>query len=57
MTRWTLSLSWGPSGGFYLHRHRVCLGRLALTFVPDVEIDDLMEAYVERAEGSGTARA
>jgi hypothetical protein len=44
--KWTVALSWGPSGGFYLHRHRVCLGRFALTIIPRVEIDDLMEAYV-----------
>lgn len=48
-TRWTLALSWGPSGGIYLHPRRVCLGPVAVTFVPRVEIDDLMEAYV--AEG------
>jgi hypothetical protein len=45
-TRWTLALSWGPSGGFYLHPHRICLGHIALTFLPRVEIDDLMETYV-----------
>lgn len=44
--RGTVSLSWGPSGGFYLHSHRVCLGCLALTYNPGVEIHDLMEAYV-----------
>lgn len=49
MRRGTLSISWGPSGGWYVHHHRICLGRLALTFVPGVEIDDLMEAYVEAA--------
>ena len=42
----TIALSWGPYGGFYLHRHRICLGWLALTYVK-VEIDDLMEAYVK----------
>jgi hypothetical protein len=47
--RWTLALSWGPSGGFYLsagYCKRVCLGRLALTLIPGAEVDDLMEAYV-----------
>ena len=47
--KWTLALSWGPSGGFYLHPHRVCLGRLAVTWLR-LEIDDLMEAYVEAGE-------
>lgn len=51
--RGTLALSWGPYGGFYLHRHRVCLGWLAVTYVRH-EIDDLMEAYVERQEGRAT---
>jgi hypothetical protein len=43
----TLAVSWGRYGGFYLHRHRICLGWLAVTYVP-VEIDDLMRAYAER---------
>lgn len=51
--RWTLALSWGPSGGVYVHPRRVCLGRLAVTFVPRVEIDDLMEAYVEAGPWTG----
>lgn len=46
--RGTLAISWGPWGGVYLHRRRICLGWLAITFVPSVEIDDLMEAYVDR---------
>lgn len=41
----TIALSSGRYGGFYLHRHRVCLGRVALTYCPAVEIDDLMEGY------------
>ena len=45
----TIAFSWGPWGGFYLHRHRVCLGWLALTYVA-VEIDDLMEAYADLPE-------
>lgn len=44
--RWTLSLSWGPSGGFYVVRRRVCLWKLAVTFL-NVEIDDLMEGYIQ----------
>jgi hypothetical protein len=40
----TLALSWGPSGGFYLHPRRICLGRVALTYVPNFEVDDMMEA-------------
>jgi hypothetical protein len=43
----TLALSWGPYGGFYLHPRRVCLGWVALTYVRP-EMDDLMEAYVQR---------
>ena len=48
MPHFTVALSVGPWGGFYLHRgffHRLCLGYVALTVVP-VELDDLMEAYV-----------
>lgn len=42
----TLALSWGRWGGFYLHRHRICLGWIALTHTP-VEIDDLMKGYAQ----------
>lgn len=45
----TLALSWGRYGGFYVHRGemwRVCLGRVALTYVPN-EIDELIRAYVD----------
>lgn len=42
----TLALSWGRWGGFYLHRHRACLGWVAVTYTP-VEIDDLMEGYTQ----------
>lgn len=45
----TLSLSWGRYGGFYVCRWRVCLGFVALTYVP-VEIDDLMHAYADELE-------
>jgi hypothetical protein len=51
--RGTLALSWGPSGGVYVNRgycKRVCLGPVALTYIPDTEIEDLMRAYVEAAE-------
>lgn len=43
----TFALSWGAWGGFYLDLgfcKRICLGWLALTYVP-VDLDDLMEAY------------
>lgn len=50
--RGTLSLSWGPSGGFYVCRHRLCLGRVALTYVPGVEIDALMAAYADCIAGA-----
>jgi hypothetical protein len=49
--RFTVAVSAGPWGGFYVHRgffHRLCLGWVAITVVP-VELDDLMEAYVARA--------
>lgn len=45
----TVSVSWGSYGGFYLHRHRVCLGWIALTYTP-VDLDALMRAYVELHE-------
>jgi len=41
----TLAISWGRYGGFYLHRQRVCLGWMALTYI-NVELDDLMKTYV-----------
>ncbi len=46
--RWTVAVSYGPFGGFYYHRgnaRRLCLGRLAITFIGWLEIDDLMDAY------------
>ncbi len=46
----TLALSWGAYGGFYLHSHRICLGWVALTLIPDVEVESLMEAYIEKQE-------
>lgn len=51
----TFALSWGRYGGFYLLRWRtprvgkpwrLCLGRIALTYLP-VEIDDMLRAYVK----------
>ena len=41
-----LSISWGRNGGYYLTRWRICLGKVAITYLP-VEIDDLMRAYGE----------
>lgn len=46
----TLALSWGANGGFYLHPRRVCLGRVALTLIPDVEIEDMMRAWCDVPE-------
>lgn len=46
----TLALSWGEYGGFYLHPRRVYLGRVALTLIPKVEIEDMMRAYIEKWE-------
>lgn len=48
--RGTLSLSWGPYGGFYLHPRRICLGWVAITLIPDVEIDDMMAAWADRLD-------
>jgi hypothetical protein len=45
----TLALSWGEYGGFYLHPRRICLGRVALTYLPKVEIEDLMDTYIAAA--------
>ena len=46
----TLALSWGPYGGFYVERdqtcRRLCLGWLAITYVPSVEVDALLRAYL-----------
>jgi hypothetical protein len=43
----TLALSWGRYGGFYLHRYRVCIGWIALTWLP-LDLDDILhEAYPE----------
>jgi hypothetical protein len=44
----TLALSWGPWGGFYVTRSRVCLGFVAITLLRHHEIDDLMEGYLGR---------
>lgn len=46
----TLAISWGAYGGFYLHPRRICLGWVALTYCPKVEIDALMEAYASDKE-------
>lgn len=43
----TLALSWGAYGGFYVHRHRLCLGWVALTYVPGVEVEEMMRAYLD----------
>jgi len=45
--RGTLALSWGACGGFYVHRHRVCVGWVAITFVPGVEVDEMMRGYLD----------
>ncbi len=49
MKKGTLAVSWGAYGGFYLSRHRICLGWVAITLIPAVEIEDLMQAYVDAA--------
>lgn len=43
----TLALSWGPYGGFYVTRSRVCLGFVAITLLPENEIDELMEGFCD----------
>lgn len=48
-TRGTLAVSWGPWGGLYVHRARLCLGWVALTYVP-IELDDLMEGWTAHRE-------
>lgn len=40
----TLALSWGKFGGFYFHwryTKRICLGWLAITYIPD-DLDNLL---------------
>lgn len=46
----TVAVSWGKTGGWYIARGRVCLGRLALTFVPHVELDQMMRAYADQQD-------
>lgn len=46
----TIALSWGANGGVYVCRTRLCLWRVAITYVPRVELDDMMRAWVERAD-------
>lgn len=50
MRRGFISVSWGTYGGFYTHPNRVCLGWVALTWLP-VEIEDLMRAYTDTNDG------
>jgi hypothetical protein len=47
VSRGTLALSWGTYGGFYICRWRICLGWVALTFLPGWEIDTMMRATAE----------
>lgn len=44
----TLAVSWGKSGGWYIARGRICFGRVAFTYVPHVELDQMMRAYAEQ---------
>lgn len=50
----TLALSWGPPCRPYVYRNghcwRIVAGPVALTYVPDVEIEDLMRVYVDHGE-------
>jgi hypothetical protein len=46
----TIAVSWGPvSGGVYITRERICLGRIAITRI-GVEIDELMRSFVEECD-------
>ena len=49
MSKGTLAISWGNSGGFYFLSNsvckRLCLGKVAFTWTA-FEIDDLMRAFV-----------
>lgn len=45
----TIAISWGRYGGFYLHRNRVCLGWVAVTWLP-WEIDDIKSAAARDEE-------
>lgn len=50
----TLAISWGAWCRPYIFREgycrRIVIGPLALTHIPNVEIEDLMEAYVQREQ-------
>lgn len=45
MSSGTITVSWGKYGGFYVTSHRVCLGWVAFTLIPNVEIEELMAAW------------
>lgn len=52
MSPGTISLSWGRYGGFYFLRgKRLCLGRVAITYLP-MEIDDIMHQALDAPVGS-----
>lgn len=57
MKRGFLNLSWGESGGVYVRRNRLCLGRVALTWWSGIEFDDMLRAYVEKSERSARTHA
>jgi hypothetical protein len=46
MRKGTLALSWGDWGGFYVSSSRVCLGWVAITWLP-IEIDELVRAWLD----------
>ena len=39
-------LSWGRYGGLYVHRRRLCLGWVALTYLP-YDLDDWLRASLD----------
>lgn len=49
-SRGTFAISWGSSGGFYWRfssaTWRICLWRVALTVVWEIEIDDMLSAFL-----------
>lgn len=54
----TLAIHWDKKwGGFYLHKghtFRLCLGYLAITFVP-LPFDEILDSYITTQEAAGLA--
>lgn len=55
--RGTIALTWGPTTPrTYLCRYRISLGRITLTYIPNHEIEHLMDAWIERTQIVNTLR-